>query len=324
MRTRMIALIIIAFGALSAGAQAQDKPTFAERLGWPKGSRVVIFHSDDAGMSHSSNVGVIEGIEKGLVTSASTMMPCGWVPEWAKYMKEHPEFDNGLHLTLTSEWENYRWMPVAGSAAVPTLSDEQGCLWDNVELASKNATPDDIEKEIRAQVERAQKMGLPITHLDTHMGTVYARPDFLERYIKVGVEKHIPIMIMGGHMTHTIKSEGEAVAALKTLGIGEKVWEGGLPVLDDLITYTYDVKTFDEKKAMVIDALRTLKPGVTQIIVHCTRPTEEFAFITTSGETRLNDLLVVIDPEVKKAVEDEKIILSTWRELQQRRDKAGK
>lgn len=324
MCTRMIVCLILGLGITASTAYAEDKPTYAERLGWPAGSKVVIFHSDDAGMSHSSNVGTIEAIEKGVVTSASTMMPCGWVPEWANYLKEHPQFDNGLHLTLTSEWENYRWIPVAGAAQVPSLADEQGCLPDNVGLVAKRATADDIEKEIRAQIERAEKMGLPITHLDTHMGTVFARPDYLERYIKVGIEKHIPVMIMGGHMTHTKISEGEAVAALSAMGVAEKAWEGGLAVLDDLLTYTYDKRTFDEKKALVIDALRTLKPGVTQIIVHCTRPTEEFEFITTSGPTRLNDLLVCIDPEVKKVIEEEGIVLSTWRELQQRRDKVGK
>ncbi|HOJ34812.1 MAG TPA: polysaccharide deacetylase family protein [Candidatus Hydrogenedentes bacterium] len=305
---------------LAVGSFADDA-TYAERLGWPRGSKVVIFHCDDAGMSHSSNRGAIEALEYGILTSVSTMMPCGWVPEFAAYLKKHPQTDNGLHLTLTSEWENYRWMPVAGRDAVPSLTDEQGCLWDNVGQVAQFGTPDDIEKEIRAQIARAERMGMPITHIDSHMGTLFAREDFFERYMKVGIEKNIPILMIGGHMTYTKKENAEAVEKIQ--GLAEKVWEAGLPVLDDLYTGTYDIEDFATKKKELIQVLKTLKPGVTQIIVHCTRPTEEFEKISSSGPKRLADLLVMLDPDVKKVIEEEKIILSTWRELKERRDKVG-
>src|SRR5690606_25364991 len=131
-------------------------------------ARVVIFHCDDAGMSHSSNLGAIESIEKGVVTSVSTMMPCGWVPEFAHWLQQHPEVDNGLHLTLTSEWKKYRWVPLAGAAQVPGLVDKEGCLWPGVFEVVANATADEVEAEIRAQVKRAEDLGIPITHLDSH------------------------------------------------------------------------------------------------------------------------------------------------------------
>ena len=144
-------LIFLSFATTAAGVDQ----TFAERLGWPQGARVVLFHCDDAGMSHASNLGAIESLEKGVVTSVSIMMPCPWVPEFVKYVKEHPQLDAGLHLTLNSEWTLYRWGPVAGKPAVPGLCDPDGYLWHPIQETATHATPDEVEREIRAQIEKA-------------------------------------------------------------------------------------------------------------------------------------------------------------------------
>ena len=99
---------------------------------------------------------------RGVATSFAIMMPCPWVPEIARYVKAHPDVDAGLHLTLTSEWELYRWGPVAGRGAVPGLTDPEGCLPRNVAAVVARAKPDEIEREIRAQWERAESIGLPL------------------------------------------------------------------------------------------------------------------------------------------------------------------
>lgn len=312
--------LVICLSGLAQGTGGQL--TYAERLGWPRGARVVLFHCDDAGMSHSSNLGAREALEAGIMTSVSTMMPCSWVPEWAKYLKEHPETDNGIHLTLTSEWDIYRWGPVAGKPAVPSLVDEQGCLWDNVALVVNNATPDDIETEIRAQIDRAETMGMPITHLDSHMGTLFAKPEFFERWLKVAVEKQIPLLMVGGHLTHASREQSPALVAT-IREAAERVWNAGLPVLDDVHTASYGWRTLKEKRKNMIQVLRELKPGVTEIIVHCTRPTEEFVHISVSGPTRYADLQLMTDPKIRKVIREEGLFLTTWRELKQRRDRVG-
>jgi chitin disaccharide deacetylase len=310
----------------SEGAQSDSPPTYAERLGWPKGARVVMFHSDDLGMHHDSVVGTIEAIKQGVVTSASAMMPCSWIPMWRDWLLDNPQFDNGLHLTLTSEWKHYRWGPVAGRDQVPSLVDSDGYLWHNVMQVVRNASPDDIEKEIRAQIQKARQMGMPITHLDSHMGTLFASPQFLERYVKVGIEEKIPVMIMGGHMTH-LRTEQRAGAqaellALMVRAMAQRVWNAGLPVLDDLQTDLTGRGAFEQKKAELIGRLKNLQPGVTMIIVHCTRPSEVFARVSGSGPNRLSDTQVMTDPEIRQIIEAEGIILTTWRELKQRRDRA--
>lgn len=321
MKVRLLLGLILGVGLASSGCAA-EQPTYAERLGWKPTDRVILFHCDDAGMSHGANLGAMQALDYGILTSVSTMMPCSWVPEFAAFLKGRPGVDNGLHLTLTSEWSNYRWGPLAGKAAVPGLVDEEGCLWRSVGEVTAHATADEVETEIRAQLDRAVTLGMPITHLDSHMGTLFARPDFFERYMKVGIEKQIPILIMGGHMTYIQQDEPEAVAQFMAAGIPEKVWAAGLPVLDDLLNETYGWSRFEEKKSNIIQALRSLKPGVTMIIVHCAHPTEEFPAFTQSSETRLSDLRVMTDPELKRVIEEEGILLTTWSELKKRRDQA--
>jgi predicted glycoside hydrolase/deacetylase ChbG (UPF0249 family) len=313
---------MLAVCVASAGyaAASSEQPTYAERLGWPHGSRVVIFHVDDAGMSYDSNIGAIRALEQGVATSTSVMMPCPWVPHFAEYVKEHPQIDAGVHLTLNAEWTNYRWGPVAGRSAVPGLVDPDGYLWHGVPAVAANASPDEFEAEIRAQVDKALAMGFKPTHLDSHMGTCFQQ-EFIQRYVKVGVEKQIPIMIFGGHLQHV----GEEVGAFRPLinMLAESVWNSGLPVLDDLVTQPTKASDFEGRKRELIELLRTMQPGVTQIIVHCTATTEVFQHISSSGPARQAELNLMLDPEVRSFIKDQGIILTTWRELKQRRD-AGK
>jgi predicted glycoside hydrolase/deacetylase ChbG (UPF0249 family) len=310
------AIGLLLFGIIRNMAAAE--PTYAERLGWPATARVVIFHCDDAGMSHASNLGAMESLEHGVVTSVSIMMPCPWVPEFVKYAKAHPEVDAGLHLTLNSEWDLYRWGPVAGKPAVPGLCDPDGYFWHPVQETAKHATPDEVEREIRAQIDKAEAMGLHPTHLDTHMGALASRPEFLERFMKVGIEKRIPVLAIGGHRTFARVENAEAVRRMKEAI--KTVWDSGLPVIDDLHTASYDWKE-GAKSARFISLLKQLQPGITEVIVHCSRPTEEFPLITSSSNLRFEDLKAMIDPELRQTIKDQGIVLTTWRELKQRRDR---
>jgi len=312
-------LIPLLFSLLLATNLRAEK-TFAERLGWKPNEVVLILHIDDMGMSHSSNLGGIETLEKGVATSWSVMMPCPWVPEIAKYLKQHPDVDSGLHLTLTSEWSLYRWPPLAGKPKVPGLVDAEGCLWHEVQQVAGHATPDEIETEIRAQVDRAEQLGIPITHLDSHMGTLFARPDYFERFAKVGMEKGIPILAIGGHATYALKENPEAFGKLRPWI--PRIWNAGLPVIDDLHTDSYVWKP-EHKTEKFIALLKELKPGVTEIIFHASIPTEDFPLITSSSAARLADARALTDPAVRQLIRERGIVLTTWRELKERRKQAG-
>lgn len=325
-------LLLLLLFCILGKAQTADL-TYAERLGYPKGAKVLILHVDDAGMSYDSNEGAIAALTKGVANSCSVMMPCPWVPGFVRFLHQNPSIDAGLHLTLTAEWQDYRWGPLTGKPTVPGLVDSVGALWPSVEDVVKHATADEVEKEIRAQVERAEKMGFKPTHYDSHMGTLFATPAFLERYIKLGIEKNTPVMLPGGHNSLIKQETGtsdERLQQMRTLG--QMLWMAKLPVLDDLHNFSYNwqppagVSTDEKalqafKTAKYIESVRLLKPGVTMMIMHCTATTEVFPKISDSGPIRKGDLLAMLDPALKAALQKEGIILATWRELKERRDR---
>jgi hypothetical protein len=334
---RIAASLLVLTLSLLTPASAQ---TYGERLGWSADDRVVILHVDDAGMSHDSNVGTLRAIQEGVANSMSVMMPCPWVPELVKALEADPSLDAGLHLTLTSEWTDYCWGPLAGKDSTPGLVDERGCMWRNVAQVVDHASPDEIETEIRAQLRRAREIGFEPTHLDSHMGTLFATPEYLERYLRVGADEAIPVMFPGGHNTHLrqqyLAETGGIPDNLKqSAEVGHAVWQSGLPVLDDLHNTSYgwrpegggDAPAADWRDVKVerySEALRSLEPGVTMVIMHATETSENFPFISGSGPTRQGDLDAMLAPELKRVIEEEGLILTTWRELMQRRLAVGK
>ncbi|MBI2282945.1 MAG: polysaccharide deacetylase family protein [Bacteroidetes bacterium] len=315
------------------GVFSQSDSTYAEKLGYPRGTKLLILHVDDVGMSFDSNEGAINAITKGVASSLSIMMPCPWVPAFVQYMKAHPGLDAGLHLTLTSEWKGYRWGPLSGKNTTPGLVDAEGALWPGVNDVVQHASGDEVEKEIRAQLERARSMGFEPTHFDTHMGTLLATPEFTQRYVKLGIDNQIPVMLPAGHAT-LIKAQmhapEEQIQQMRM--IGNLLWKAGLPVLDDLHNESYgwpipkeiasdDAKLQAYKTKKYIEGVRSLKPGLTMMIMHCTATSDVFPHISDSGPVRRGDMLAMMDPALRKAIQDEKIIITTWREMMERRKK---
>ncbi|HYM09045.1 MAG TPA: polysaccharide deacetylase family protein [Terriglobales bacterium] len=314
----------------ASGSIAQTGPTYAEKLGWKKDDRVLILHMDDAGMSYDSNLGIERVLENGAARSLSVMMPCPWVPQMVHYLKAHPGTDAGLHLTLTSEWREYRWGPLAGTAA-PGLNDPEGALWPGVSQVVGHATPDEVDREIRAQLARAEKMGFHPTHLDSHMGTLFANDAFLEKYIHLGMEKQIPVMLPGGHDSY-IQADTHAtpdrLAQMRKLGA--QLWDAGLPVLDDLHNTSYgwripagmardDAQLRHWRTERYQETLEELKPGLTMVIMHCTSPTEVFPQISASGDIRRADMLAMLDPQFQAFLKEKGFIVTTWKEAAERR-----
>lgn len=284
----------------------------------PAGERYLIIHADDAGMSHSVNMATIEAMEKGLVTSASIMVPCPWFLEFAKYAREHPERCYGIHLTLNSEWDYYRWGPVASRDQVSSLVDPDGYLWENVEQVATHAKAEEVRAELRAQVTRAKQAGVPLSHLDTHMGALVSRPDLLEIYVQLGLEFDLPLLFMR-------QLDPAAAAAYPVLANGRArllplLDQRGLPTLDFLLQF-YGGNTHEERRSKYVDALRTLKPGVTEMIIHCGFDNDELRAITNSASRRDGDRRVFTEPEIRDLVRQQGIKLISWKQLREMKNK---
>lgn len=321
----LAALAAICWPAWAQAAESATSPapvapvqTVAQGLGFGTGERLLIIHADDAGMCHSANVGTIEAMTRGVVNSASVMVPCSWMPEMAAWRREHPDLDIGVHGTLTSEWRHYRWRPVVPFDEVPGLIDPEGFLWRGVKDVALHAKADEVERELRAQVKRAIDFGLKPTHLDTHMGTVYARPDFFAAYRKVALEFRLPYLLprlsderlaMMDPLTRVV------AAAIKNQMAGSPEF-----TLDDLVSIEGDVP-LEKQKDFYMEVIRKLKPGITQIIIHCGVEGDELKAVTGSHARRDMDRQAFCDPEVKRLIESEGVRLITWREIGERQRK---
>ncbi len=306
-------MITISFSILlSLLSAVSSEGNLAEKLGYPSDTKLLIIHADDVGMCHSVNRATIKALEKGIITSGSIMVPCPWFLEIAEYCREHPEADLGIHATLTSEWKHYRWRPVSSIDKVPGLIDEEGYLWHSVEDVVKHATPEEVETEIRAQVQRAIDFGIKPTHIDTHMGTMYASPEFFKAYCKVAREFGIPPMIVSPE-SDVAKQRRKSNRVIASLFETLNTLASGLPMLDNLVTGVGSTK-LELRREEYKEVIRNLKPGVTQIIVHLGLDRPEMHAITSSWLARYNDFRVFTDPEMKRFIEEQGVKLIGWRD----------
>ncbi len=278
--------------------------TVAERLGYPADSKLLIVHADDLAVAHSVDAASFDALDKNAVTSASIMMPCPWITEVAAYARAHPGADLGLHLTLTSEWKTYRWGPVESKNEVPTLLDPAGTLWSDTPLVAANVKPAEAEREIRAQVEHALALGIHPTHLDSHMGSAFSTPELFAAYVKVAHEYHLPFL--------AVRVTDDRAKFLSLLFDKDVV-------VDSVVIAAPGLRP-DQWKDFYLTAIKNLKPGLTEMIVHLGHDDAELQAVTVDhpdygSAWRQRDYDFVTSAEFKKALEENHIILVRWRDL---------
>jgi len=279
--------------------------TLADRLGYPPGTKLIIVHADDLGETHAVNAAAIKALEAGSINSASLMVPCPWFPEIADYAKSHPDADFGLHLTVTSERVYYRWGPVASSDKVPSLVDKNGYFHHDWEK-NQRINPKDVEIELRAQIERALAMGVRPTHLDSHQYRLIMNgKELFDVMLRVAHEYKLPVFVT-------------------------RDWFADYPYLqqslgpDDIIldhTVTIGPEVPAEKWAdFYVSALKNLKPGVTEFVIHPGFDDEELRAATRERSTwgsawRQRDFDFFTSHQFREILVQENIKLITWREL---------
>jgi chitin disaccharide deacetylase len=318
-RTSIAVLVWLLFAISTVTAQqtttsrsaSPTAKTLLERLGYPPDAKLLIVHADDLGMAHSINRASIKGLESGLVSSASIMIPCPWLPEIADYARKHPEADLGLHLTLTSEWSLYRWGPVLPKERVPSLLDSSSYLYLTETEAAAHIDPKEAEAEIRAQIARAKSLGIQPTHLDSHMGTLYQTQALFETLFRVARDNKLLIRVSQEWF-------GEAPFLSSLLGPDDVV-------MNTIISIGPGV-TAEGWSKFYVDAIKNLQPGITEMIVHLAYDDEEMRGVAFNhpawgSEWRQRDFQFVTSDAFRKLLQENNIKLVTWREISQRLQK---
>lgn len=304
LKTYVSVFFLIIFFGFSLNAQKN----LAEKLGYQPDDRLLIIHADDLGVAHAENIASVLAIKIGMVNSGSIMMPCPWVAEIADCVQKNPNLDFGLHLTLTSEWKYMKWGPVASMDQVSSLVDSLGFFYADCLEFSKHAKINEVEIELRAQIEKAYKMGIKPTHLDTHMGClIFTSPDIFGIYLKLGREYKIPVMV-GRFFLQSMPKAIKGLIQPQDF-IVEKI-------------LTADISDFESGMVNYYEKVLTnLSFGINVLLIHTAFDNAEMQALTIDhphwgAKWRQEDFDFFTSEKCKKILEDEDIKLITWRQIQ--------
>src|SRR5260221_6788726 len=251
----------------------------------------LLIGADDIGMSHSVNMAMQKLVWTGMPVSVSVLFVWPWYQEAVEILKQHPSVSVGIHLALNSEWKNYRWGPVAGSTAVPSLVDENGFFFPSSEaLYQHNPQVVEVEKELRAQIERALRSGVKIDYVDYHMGTVTRYPE--------------------------IRDITERLAREYGLGMSEYFGE-----TEDTPQYSAAPAAKGDSLAVMIDRL---KPGLNLVVTHVGIDDAELGALLDMNtdeplpdmsKNRQGELTALTSPRFAAALKARNVELVTYRDL---------
>lgn len=291
------------------------------RLGLESDARVIILNADDFGMCHSANEAISSLLLAGHLDSTTLMVPCAWAPEALKFASLHPSLDIGVHLVLTSEWSDYRWRPLTGTAT--SLVDVEGYFPRTVLEVERNATTEDVAAELVAQVETALAAGMNVTHIDNHMGSVYGLEtgrDFLEQVFALAIRYRLPFrlprVVDGSDLDQSLQPMLDRVTAIADAAgvvLPDRLWSHPFPLLEE---GTAQEETYEQVREGFIDLLRRVRPGVTELYLHPMIDSDELrAAVDFSAAKRGYELRLLADPLVRQAIEDEGLVRIGWRAL---------
>jgi predicted glycoside hydrolase/deacetylase ChbG (UPF0249 family) len=291
---------------ITLNISSQGNKNLAEMLGYPKDSKLLIIHADDMGLSHSVNTATIKAFDNKGITSGSIMVPCPWAPEIAAYVKDHPGMDVGIHLTMTAEWDLYKWGGITPADQIPSLLDKNNYFFPSVEELGKSAKASEAEKELRAQIDKAMAYGVQPTHLDTHMGSVLANPELVKVYLGLSDVYHLPVLFPRAYLSWFPPEMAKAM-------------ESKIFLLDNL--FMLEPKMISGKW---IDAykkgIEAMKPGLNEMIVHVAIDNDEMQAICKGHDDygsswRQKDLDLVSSPELRDLLKTNHIILIGWKQI---------
>ena len=241
------------------------------------------------------------------------MAPCPHLEEITDYLKNNPQFDAGIHLTLTCEYPHYPWGPVSDKNKVKSLINPNGYLWHSVEEFVQNAKVEDVETELRAQIERVLEAGVHPSHLDSHMGTVFMDLRSIETYVKLGLEYQITPMLVKPTKNSADLIDRFDVDVEKN--VVDKLMNSGIPFLNFLYVTDNGTKKLENREQEYIKVIKNLPGGVSQIIIHTGYENEELKEIMDNSASRQYDFSVFTENKIKETIDELGIKLISWKDL---------
>ena len=272
--------------------------------------KYLIVTTDDAGWCPAVNEATIKALEFGLVKSTSIMVVCPGFDEFAAFATSHPEYDYGVHLTLTSDNSDFSWGPILGSS-VPSLIRADGNFWRHASEVAEHADIDDVTRELEAQIRRALDRGIRITHLDHHMWVLLQRPDLFEVFVKLGLEFNIPIR------AHREFNSDESGPRLQNPDDYHRIIQP-LTARHDYLFDSIEANNYlispDNKESYFLNAVRGLQPGVSEFVIHCSvnRPDMKRP---PAVERREADFAVFTSQRMRDEIQKLGIRIIDWKEL---------
>lgn len=260
-----------------------------KKLGFAETDRVAIIHADDIGMSHASTAAFTDLWKTGIISSGAVMVPCPWFAKTAAYCRSVPGVDMGVHLTLTSEWDVYRWGPISTRARDSGLLDHEGFFPRTTPAIQSSGDPECARQELCAQVQRAIDAGITPTHADTHMGSVF-HPKFMPAYVELAMHFKIPVMIPR-LSEEELEKRGHSADTLHRLE------EMGLPLVDHVMGMPLDRP--EHRLEQVFAAIDALPAGLTHFIIHPSHDTPEARAIGPDLPSRIGDYETFMDERVR-------------------------
>lgn len=292
-----------------------------KKLGFADNERVAIIHVDDVGMCQASVEAFADLWDFGLISSGAVMVPCPWFLQAAKFAREHPEADLGVHLTLTSEWDTYRWGPLSTRDPQTGLLDEEGYFHHLAQPVQELADPAAVQLELEAQIKRALTAGMHPTHADTHMGTV-AHAKFMLGYLQTVIQHQMPSMMLrldeaGWQqvMSEQSGADFDAQAIATILEMTDMLEGMGVPLLDHIFGMPLDsdpAQRLDDTR----QAFAELQPGITHFIIHAAKDTPELRAITPDWRCRVADYETFLKEELRQHIQNIGVQVIGYRALQ--------
>lgn len=286
--------------------------TLIEKLGFSPSDKVVIFHIDDMGFSHASNVASFECLDFGIASCGSVIVPSPWFLETAAICRNTPHYDLGVHLTLTCEYDQYRWRALSTVDPSTGLLDEERSLWRTLEEAVSHVTPEAAELEMRTQIQTALENGIDVTHIDSHMGTVL-NPKFIQSYIALALEFNIPAFLPRLSKEELIEI-GMSEYLDAYLALFEYLKETGLPLIDNMVIDTGGDQP--DKTKYYCNLFSKIKSGLTHFLFHSAKIGSELLAITPeSSKWRDQDYKAFTSHDLKKCVKKNDLKIIGYRDL---------